>query len=75
MSEEQKIESLFPDTYVRLKDVLNIMRIKLMDLEADQDKGDYGELCENKGAREVLEEMIEDINNIAIRYEIKRINL
>lgn len=45
-------------------DVLNKLKMLLLDLETDQDKGDYGELCENKGARETIECVIAEISNM-----------
>lgn len=44
--------------YIEKKKLVNSLKMWLMDLENDMDKGDYGELCENKGAREAVESCI-----------------
>lgn len=44
--------------YISKKKLVNSLKMWLMDLENDMDKGDYGELCENKGAREAVESCI-----------------
>ncbi len=44
--------------YIEKKKLVNRLKMWLMDLENDMDKGDYGELCENKGAREAVESCI-----------------
>lgn len=46
------------DEYISKKKLVNTLKMRLMDLENDMDKGDYGELCENKGAREAVESCI-----------------
>lgn len=46
------------DEYIEKKKLVNSLKMWLMDLENDMDKGDYGELCENKGAREAVESCI-----------------
>lgn len=38
--------------------------MQLLDLEADQDKGEYSELCENRGARDALDGAIYDIRTL-----------
>ena len=38
--------------------------MQLLNLEIDQDKGDYSELCENRGARDALDEAIYDIRTL-----------
>ena len=50
--------------YIERKKLVNSLKMWLMDLENDMDKGDYGELCENKGAREALENCICEIENM-----------
>lgn len=47
--------------YIERKKLVNSLKMWLMDLENDMDKGDYGELSENKGAREALENCICEI--------------
>ena len=47
--------------YIERKKLVNSLKMWLMDLENDMDKGDYGELSENKGAREALESCICEI--------------
>lgn len=49
------------DDYISRETVLKKLQMQLLDLEVDQDKGEYSELCENRGAREALEEAIYDI--------------
>ena len=44
--------------YIEKKELVNRLKMWLIDLENDMDKGDYGELCENKGAREAVESCI-----------------
>ena len=44
--------------YIEKKKLVNRLKMRLMNLENDMDKGDYGELCENKGAREAVESCI-----------------
>ena len=44
--------------YIEKKKLVNSLKMWLMDLENDMNKGDYGELCENKGAREAVESCI-----------------
>jgi hypothetical protein len=44
--------------YIEKKKLVNSLKMRLMDLENDMDKGEYGELCENKGAREAVESCI-----------------
>lgn len=44
--------------YIEKKKLVNALKMWLMDLENDMNKGDYGELCENKGAREAVESCI-----------------
>lgn len=43
---------------------LKKLQMQLLDLEADQDSGEYSELCENRGARDALDEAIYDIRAI-----------
>jgi len=38
--------------------------MQLLDLEVDQDKGEYSELCENRGARDALDEAIYNIRTL-----------
>ena len=40
------------------------LQMQLLNLEVDQDKGEYSELCENRGARDALDEAISDIREI-----------
>ena len=47
--------------YIEREKLVNSLKMWLMDLENDMDKGDYGELSENKGARETLESCICEI--------------
>lgn len=47
--------------YISREAVLKKLQIQLLDLEVDQDKGEYSELCENRGARDALDEAIYDI--------------
>ena len=49
------------DEYIERKKLVNSLKMWLMDLENNMDKGDYGELSENKGARETLESCICEI--------------
>ena len=46
------------DEFIEKKKLVNRLKMWLMDLEDDMDKGEYGELCENKGAREAIESCI-----------------
>jgi len=48
------------------KKLINRLKMWLMDLENDMDKGDYGELCENKGARESIESCICEIEELPV---------
>lgn len=50
--------------YICREKVLKKLQMQLLDLEADQDKGEYSELCENRGARDALDEAIYDIRAI-----------
>lgn len=50
--------------YIRKDIALKKLQMQLLDLEADQDKGEYSELCENRGARDALDEAIYDIRTI-----------
>jgi len=50
--------------YISKDKTLKKLQMQLLDLEADQDKGEYSELCENRGARDALEEAINDIRAI-----------
>lgn len=52
------------DDYISREKVLKKIQMQLLDLEADQDKGEYSELCENRGARDALDEAIYDIRTI-----------
>lgn len=47
--------------YIKREAVLKKLQMELLDLEADQDKGEYSELCENRGARDALDGAIYDI--------------
>jgi len=50
--------------YISREAVLKKLQMQLLDLEADQDKGEYSELCENRGARDALDEAIYDIRTL-----------
>lgn len=50
--------------YISKDKTLKKLQMQLLDLEADQDKGEYSELCENRGARDALDEAINDIRAI-----------
>lgn len=50
--------------YISRETVLKKLQMQLLDLEADQDKGEYSELCENRGARDALDGAIYDIRTI-----------
>lgn len=50
--------------YISKDKALKKLQMQLLDLEADQDKGEYSELCENRGARDALDEAINDIRTI-----------
>ena len=50
--------------YISKEMALKKLQMQLLDLEADQDKGEYSELCENRGARDALDEAIYDIRAI-----------
>lgn len=50
--------------YISKDKALKKLQMQLLDLEADQDKGEYSELCENRGARDALDEVIYDIRAI-----------
>ncbi len=50
--------------YISKETVLKKLQMQLLDLEANQDKGEYSELCENRGARDALDEAIYDIRTI-----------
>lgn len=50
--------------YISKEKALKMLQMQLLDLEADQDKGEYSELCENRGARDALDEAIYDIRTI-----------
>lgn len=52
------------DEYISRETVLKKLQMELLDLEADQDKGEYSELCENRGARDALEGAIYDIRTL-----------
>lgn len=52
------------DEYISREAALKKLQMKLLDLETDQDKGEYSELCENRGARDALDEAIYDIRII-----------
>ena len=52
------------DEYISREAVLKKLQMQLLDLEADQDKGEYSELCENRGARDALDEAIYDIRTL-----------
>ena len=49
------------DDYISREAALKKLQMQLLDLEADQDKGEYSELCEKRGARDALDEAIYDI--------------
>lgn len=50
--------------YISKEAVLKKLQMQLLDLEADQDKGEYSELCENRGARDALDEAIYNIRTL-----------
>lgn len=50
--------------YISKDKTLKKLQMQLLDLEADQDKGEYSELCENRGARDALDGAINDIRAI-----------
>lgn len=50
--------------YISKDKTLKKLQMQLLDLEADQDKGEYSELCENRGARDALDVAINDIRTI-----------
>lgn len=50
--------------YISRETALKKLQMQLLDLEADQDKGEYSELCENRGARDALDEAIYDIRTL-----------
>ncbi len=52
------------DEYISREKVLKKLQMQLLDLESNQDKGEYSELCENRGARDALDEAIYDIRTI-----------
>lgn len=52
------------DEYISREKVLKKLQMQLLYLEADQDKGEYSELCENRGARDALDNAIYDIRTI-----------
>lgn len=52
------------DEYISRETALKKLQMQLLDLEADQDKGEYSELCENRGARDALDEAIYDIRTL-----------
>ncbi len=43
---------------------LKKLQMQLLDLEVDQDKGEYSELCENRGARDALDGAIYAIRTL-----------
>lgn len=49
---------------IRKKDVINKLKMWLMDLESEPDAGDYKEVCENLGAREAIECCIAEVESI-----------
>lgn len=67
--------------YISRETVLKKLQMQLLDLEADQDKGEYSELCENRGARDALDGAIYDIRTLKpadvqpIVYAHKTINV
>lgn len=52
------------DEYISRETAVKKLQMQLLNLEADQDKGEYSELCENRGARDALDEAIYDIRTI-----------
>ena len=52
------------DECISREKVLKKLQMQLLDLESNQDKGEYSELCENRGARDALDEAIYDIRTI-----------
>lgn len=52
------------DEYISREAALKKLQMQLLDLEADQDKGEYSELCENRGARDALDGAIYDIRTL-----------
>lgn len=52
------------DEYISKEKALKMLQMQLLDLESNQDKGDYSEQCENRGARDALDEAIYDIRTI-----------
>lgn len=52
------------DEYISRETAVKKLQMQLLDLEADQDKGEYSELCENRGARDALDGAIYDIRTL-----------
>ena len=52
------------DEYISREMAIKKLQMQLLNLEADQDKGEYSELCENRGARDALDEAIYAIRTI-----------
>lgn len=52
------------EEYINRETALKKLQMQLLNLEIDQDKGEYSELCENRGARDALDEAIYDIRTI-----------
>ena len=52
------------DEYISREMAVKKLQMQLLNLEADQDKGEYSELCENRGARDALDEAIYAIRTI-----------
>lgn len=50
--------------YICREAALKRLQMQLLNLEIDQDEGEYSELCENRGARGALDEAINDIRKI-----------
>ena len=50
--------------YISREMALKKLQMQLLDLEVGQDKGEYSELCENRGARDALDEAIYDIRTL-----------
>lgn len=67
--------------YISKETVLKKLQMQLLALEIDQDKGEYSELCENRGARDALDGAIYDIRTLKatdvqpIVYAHKTINV
>lgn len=59
--------------YISKEKALKLLQMQLLDLESVQDKGEYSELCENRGARDAIDEAIYGIRTIKVA-DVKPIN-